>query len=662
MALATQKDRPLAVLTPLEEDTLLLQSLHWTERFGETFRGKLKLLSETDSIDPMTVLGKAFTIRLDQTASTPPYVNGIVQSFQQGGYFFGFHVYYAEVVSWFELLKQVGGSRIFQGLNSPAIFAAIAAQRGFSGQVDARLSSVPRFRDYCVQYNESDYHFLSRLMEEDGIYYYFEHTAEQHTLVLADAASAHQPVVGYETLTYYPLDNLARPESLFEWTSGQEFATASTILSDYDFQQPRVSLKVQQNAKSSSAWQFYRYPGRYYESDEGQNIARVQAEAAVAHMKWIRVKSNLRSAPCGAKFTLQSHPTEALNQEYIICGLNLEASAESYFPGTAGKDTYQAELSLHPTSVPYRSQMVTTKPFAMGPQLAKVVGKSGEEIWTDSYGRIKVQFPWDLDGTNDDTSSCWIRVVQFSTGKGFGTSSVPRVGEEVIVQFIDGDVDRPIVVGRVYNAENMPPNTLPDDQAKTVFRTRSTKAGTVDAFHELTFDDTAGSELIYFHSEGDFQRVVENNDTLKVGYDKKKNGDQAIDIYNDQKVTIGTGSGAGSQTVEIEKDRTVTLHTGNDSLTIEKGNLSCQISQGTATIEAAQSITLKCGSSSIEITTSGITIKAGQIVVQGSSKIDAKAPEITMAADGQLEVSGGTATNVKAGGQLVIKGAIVMIN
>jgi len=296
-----------------------------------------------------------------------------------------------------------------------------------------------------------------------------------------------------------------------------------------------------------------------------------------------------------------------------------------------------------------------------GPQIATVVGKAGEEIWTDAYGRIKVQFAWDLAGQNDDASSCWIRVTQPWTGKGFGAVSIPRIGEEVIVNFIDGDIDRPIVVGRVFNADRMPPEALADGQAKTVFRTRSTKEGEIDAFHELTFDDTADAESIYLHSERDFLRVVENNDALKVGFDKQDAGDQSIEIYNDQTVQVGVGSGAGSQTVEIAKDRSVTLDTGSDTLTVKQGDQSTEVTSGSITMEAGTAITLKCGGSSIEITPSGITIKSAQINLNGDAKVNLAAPEISAAADGQLQLSGMLAA-VNADGELQLKGAIVQIN
>lgn len=672
---ATQTNRPIAVTSPLADDTLLLSDVRWQERLGQPFSGELRLLSEQGDIDPADLLGQAISIRLgsDDDAGTT-HLHGCCLSFWQTEPLGGFYTYKAELVPWFSLLQHVGGTRIFQQQSVIDIFKSLAEERGFSGQIDDRLTGDYQARAYCVQYDESDFHFLSRLLEEIGVYYFFEYTDEQHTMVLADDVGAHQAADGYDSLTYHEKESSAKPAAIFYWQSGQRFATASCVLRDYDFQKPRADMTVRQNAeKTCSQWQWYHFPGRYFESDLGQTYARVRTEATVANQNWIEAETSVNGIRCGNKFTVESHPLDDANQEYIVSGAVIEASSPSISPSSGGDGTFGCKLAIHPSSIPFRNVPTTQRPVARGPHIATVVGKDGEEIWTDSYGRIKVLFAWDRDGAGDDTSSCWIRVTQPWTGKGFGAASIPRVGEEVVVSFIDGDIDRPIVTGRVYNADRMPPEALADGQAKTVFRTRSTKDGDVDAFHELTFDDTADQESIYFHSERDFERVVENNDSLKVGFEKADPGDQSIEINNDQTVQIGKGSGSGSQTieiaqdrsatlqsgddslkidsggqtVEISQDRSVTIQSGDDTLTIESGDRTVQASGGAITIEAATGITLKCGASSIEITPSGISIKSTQI---------------NAAADGDMELAGSVSTTVKADGNVVVQGAMVQIN
>lgn len=263
----------------------------------------------------------------------------------------------------------------------------------------------------------------------------------------------------------------------------------------------------------------------------------------------------------------------------------------------------------------------------LGPHLATVSGKAGEEIWTDPYGRIKVQFPWDRDGKSDELSSCWIRVSQAWTGKSWGAMSLPRIGDEVIVEFLEGNPDRPIVTGRVFNAERMPPEKLAAAQAKTVFRTRSTKGGDATAFHELTFDDTKDKESILFQSERDFSRIVENNDTLKVGFEKMSPGDRSVEIYNNENIKVGLGSGAG-----------------------------------TYTLEAATSIVLKCGDSQIEMTPSGVKITASSITLKATGEFVTQGANVTIKADAALKLSGGASSNFESGGNVVVKGAMVNIN
>ncbi|WP_430454528.1 type VI secretion system tip protein TssI/VgrG [Rhodopirellula europaea] len=661
----TQANRPIAVSTPLDDDALVLTGVTWTEQLGRPFGGTLDLVSSEGDIDPLDLLKEPVSIRIGDPDDSPEYLHGYVTRFGQVGTSAGLYQYHATLAPWMGLLRHVGGSQVFQQQTVVEIAKAVIESRGFTGELEDRLTQTYRQRAYCVQYGESDFQFLSRLFEEEGIYYFFEYTEDQHTLVLCDDVSAHQASASFGSLPYHAVEQPGTETCLSQWTYERDFNTASYVLRDYDFQKPRAEMTVRQNASdTASDWEWYEFPGQFFETDDGQHYARVLTEAATSDQHAAAVDVSTPSVIAGNLLTMTSHPVDDLNQEYLIVGRHLMMTTGDVSAGSGGAHSFHLNnrLRLLPSSIPFRSRQTTERPIMAGPQIATVVGPVGEEIWTDAYGRIKVQFAWDLIGTGDDSSSCWIRVTQPWTGKGWGAVSIPRVGEEVIVAFLDGNVDRPIVTGRVFNADRMPPEDLADGQAKTVFRTRSTKEGDVNCFHELTFDDTKDAEQIYLHSERDFVREVENNDSLKVGFDKSDSGDQTIEIYNDQNVQIGVGSGSGSQTTEIGQDRTTTIDAGDDNLTVKQGDQNVSVESGAITIEAAKSITIKCGQSSIELTPSGINIQASEIAIKGDTKISMAAPEVDAAADASMTLKGNASAELSSGGSLTVKGAIVQIN
>lgn len=661
----TQSSRPIAVTSPLGDDSLVLLSVTWSEQLGRPFEGVLELSGDRGDIDPLDLLRQPMSIRLGDSDGTPCYLHGYVAEFGLTGFDGGLFHYRARLVPWIGLLQNVGGSQIFQQRTVVDIAKALIDSRGFSGELDDRLTGTYRQRAYCVQYDESDFQFLSRLFEEEGIYYFFEYSDEKHTLVLSDDVSAHQTVDGRDVLPYHQSKTFSVGPCVFGWTNRRQFVTASYVLRDYDFQKPSADMTVRQNASdTASEWQWYEFPGRYFETDDGQHYARVRTEAATANQQVAQADVSSFGLQSGHLFSVDQHPRDELNQEYLIVGTELKASAPRVAAGSGdeGGFDFAQNLAFQPSAVPFRSARTIQRRVMPGPQIATVVGPEGEEIWTDAFGRIKVQFAWDLIGVGDDNSSCWIRVTQPWTGNGWGAISIPRIGEEVIVEFLDGDADRPIVTGRVYNAQHSPPETLADNQAKTVLRTRSTADGDIECFHELTFDDTKDAEQIYFHSERDFVRVVENNDSLKVGFDKQDAGDQMIEIYNDQTIIVGVGSGSGSQSVEIGQDRTTTIDAGDDTLVVKQGDRSVTAEQGAITIEAQTSIQLKCGQSMIELTPTGITIQASQVDIQADTQVNVAAAEVNAAADAAIELSGGATATLKSDGQLTVNGALVQIN
>ncbi len=619
---------PVQVTTSAGADVFALSNGVWSESLGQPLHADLTLFSEDPDIDLASMVMQPLSLHIECKTDDGIWLQGLVQRVELSGIDGKFYQYSARITSCMGLLQYSGGCRIFQELSTPDIIKKIFELHGLSGQLESRLSQTYTPRPYCVQFGESDLDFLHRLMEEEGIYYFFHHDDKKHTVILADDISAHQANSGYETVDYRPKLQSGIDECLSNYQSAYSLGVGLFSRTDYDFEKPKTPLLVQQkSAKRNVDLEWFDYPGCHQVVDDGQRLARIRMEAEDTASQAIRFHGNARGLLGGGLFELQNHPSDSVNKKYLVTTSMHSFHCPGLQTGDGTSFECNCSLSCQDSLLPFRSMPRTPRPRVFGPQVATVSGKAGEEIWTDSYGRIKVQFPWDRDGKNDELSSCWVRVAQAWVGKNWGTMSLPRIGDEVIVEFLNGDPDQPIVTGRVYNAERMPPEALPAAQAKTVFRTRSTKAGDATAFHELTFDDTKDKEQILFQSERDFLRVVENNDTLKVGFEKKSPGDRSIEVYNNETIKVGLGSGAG-----------------------------------TYSLEAAKSILLKCGDSTIELTPSGVQISASSITLKATGDLKGQGANVTIQADGAAKLSGGSGCNVECGGQTVIKGAMVKIN
>jgi type VI secretion system secreted protein VgrG len=418
--------------------------------------------------------------------------------------------------------------------------------------------------------------------------------------------------------------------------------------------------------------EIFDYAGDYVNGDDGAGYARARIEADQAQYELVSGAGDTRGLAVGGLFKLTDFPREDQNREYLIVSATHELISNEYesVPTAELTPVYTCSFKAIESKVQYRSPRITRKPFVQGPQTAVVVGKSGEDIWTDKYGRVKVQFHWDRYGKNDENSSCWVRVSHPWAGKNWGAIAIPRIGQEVIVDFLEGDPDRPVITGRVYNADQMPPYALPDNMTQTGILTRTTKEGNAKTCNELRFEDKKDAEEIYLHAEKDMNVVVENNATLKVGFDKKDPGDQKIDVYKNRTVTIDQGNDklqiktgnrdvlidTGNHTVSIAKgndkldvgtgNREVIVSTGNHSLSIKTGNQTTKIDLGKSSLEAMQSIELKVGGNSVKIDQTGVTIKGIMVTIEGTAKADIKSPM----------------TSVNGDGMVMVKGGIVMIN
>jgi type VI secretion system secreted protein VgrG len=573
MAIA-QQHRRIAISTPLGKDVLLLRGFSGSEAISQLFHFDLDLLSENDSIKFQDVVGKSVTLRIYDAAGGERHWNGFVSRFSQGGQDRRLTAYRAQMVPWLWFLTRTADCRIFQNQKAPDIIQKIFKDLGFA---DFKLRLYGDFvtRDYCVQYRETDFNFVSRLMEEEGICYYFEHQDGKHTLILANDASAHDPCPNQKTARYdFRGGSVVYEDVVTEWQYQEEFRPGKWAQTDYNFETPSSSLAV--TASGKNPYEIYEYPGEYRVRPAGESLAKIRLQEQTTPAIVFPGASGCRYFSPGYQFTLQDHYRSDLNQAYLLTAVRHMASQGAGFQvgGGGGEEpTYRNSFECIPFSTPYRPARVTPEPFVQGCQTAVVVGPAGEEIYTDKYGRVKVQFHWDREGKKNENSSCWIRVSHPWAGQGWGAISIPRIGQEVIVDFLEGDPDQPIITGRVYNAGQMPPFGMPAGAVVSGIKSNSTKGG--GGFNEISLNDTKGTELINIHAQYDQQKKVEHDERVNVGNDRTEQvgHDEKITIGNnrtekvvaDEKITI-----SGNRTEDVTKNETITIG-GNRTETV-KGN------------------------------------------------------------------------------------------
>lgn len=603
------------------------------EEISRPFEYVADLLSEKDDIDPTKLLGKSMTIKV-RMADRERYFNGLVSNFAYLGMEAGYTSYRAVLRPWYWFLSRNADCRIFQDVSVRDVFEKVVRDTHSFTDFKWKLTSSYKTREYCVQYRESDFDFVSRLLEEEGIHYFFEHSDTKHIMVLGDSDRAYSPIKGSQEMgVKIPFRTAGEAghelEHISEWQVLHEVQSGAVALDDFDFKKPRVDLLNRSTIPrqhDKAQFEVFDYPGRFLQTSEGEQLAKVRIQELQSKFKRLSGTSDHHFLSPGVTFNLTEYPRASENAEYVVLKTEIHVeSAEIEQMRPDAENRFNVKFIAFPKPDPFRPARLIPKPLVYGPQTAVVVGKAGEEIWTDKYGRIKLQFHWDREGKSDENSSCWIRVSQIWAGKNFGSMHIPRIGQEVVVSFLEGDPDRPLVIGRVYNEDLMPPYPLPDSQTQSGILSRSTKSGTADTYNELRFEDKKGEEHVYLHSQKNFERKVENNDATKIGSAKAEEG---------------------SQTIEIWKDRSAEIKTGNDSIKVTAGNHSVKVTAGTSTIEAAQKITLKVGASTITIEPAKISLSSPEISLQGIAKIAAQAP----------------ITDVKGAASLMLGGTIVKIN
>lgn len=572
---------------------------------------------------------------------------------------------------WLWWLTLASNNRVFQNLSTSDIVTTIFKAHGFT---DFKLSLTGSYepREYCVQYGESDFDFVSRLLEEEGIFWFFTHEEGKHTLVLADSNDAFPPIPNGPKVPYLgqeigvrELHGIRSAQYCLQAVAGTYSAT------DYQFTTPTTSLYSQAQAEAGPRAQ-YEHPGGYTAKARGDALTKQRVDGLRSQEKRLIGESDCRWLVPGHWFTLTGHDDAALNIDWVLTSVTHEADHEHY------RNRFEAI----PKTTTYRPPRTTPKP-RMHTQTAKVVGKAGEEIWTDQYGRIKIQFPWDLLGKNDEASSCWVRVVLPWSGKGFGMQFIPRIGQEVIVTFIDGDPDRPLVTGCVYNGDNALPYALPDNQTQSGIKTNSSKGG--GGFNELRFEDKKDAEEVFLQAQKDMKVNVLNDSTATIGHDETltvqnartrtvKEGDETITLEKGKRsVTIQTGSDTldvkDTRTVKVGADQTHSTGgnyshqvNGNFELTVD-GNLTIKVS-GTLTLQSGGSLTLKTDADLAAQAGTSVTSKAGTSLTNqaGTSLTNKAGTTLTNDAGVSLTNKGGAEQTVDGGGMLTIKGGLVKVN
>ena len=572
---------------------------------------------------------------------------------------------------WLWWLTLASNNRVFQNLATSDIVTSIFDEHGFS-DYELQLTGSYTPREYCVQYGETDFAFVSRLLEEEGIFWFFTHADGAHTLVLGDSNDAFPPCPNATTIQYFGQQMGER--ELHGIRSGQICRQAVSGVyraTDYEFTTPTTSLYGQAEAVAGPL-SVYEHPGGYTAKARGDALGTMRVNALRSQESRFIGESDCRWFVPGHSFTLSGHEDDTANIEWVVTQVSHEA----------GHEHYRNRFEAIPKSTSYRPPRTTPKP-RMHTQTAIVVGKAGEEIWTDEYGRIKIQFPWDRDGANDETSSCWVRVVLPWSGKGFGMQFIPRIGQEVIVTFIDGDPDRPLVTGCVYNGDNALPYALPANQTQSGIKTNSSKGG--GGFNELRFEDKKDSEEVFLQAQKDFKINVLNDTTTTVGHDETltvqnartrtvKDGDETVTLEKGKRtVTIQTGS----DTLDVKDTRTLTVGgdqthstggnyshkvTGNYELTVD-GNLTIKVS-GTLTLQSGGDFTAKSDANLTAQAGTALTNKAGTALTnQAGTTLDNKAGT-TLTNDGGVSLinKASAEQTVDGGGMLTIKGGLVQVN
>ena len=640
------------------------------------------------------LVGETMFVEMNIDDGNKRRFTGICVSIEHMGRRSGVSHLIAEIRPQLWFLTRTTETRIFQQKSVTEIIDEIFGEYGITP--NKTLSGSYETREFTVQYNETDLAFLQRLMEQEGIYFFHDYTDTDCQLVLCDDVGTHKPTYPEASIEFQTVDANSKSftQHIHTWFSSEEAVSGKVSLRDYNFEKPKADIvgtnAVKSGEHSYNQKEVYKYPGRFREASLGGTRARVLMEAEAArHSTWTAEGTSFSLRP-GFTFKLTKHPDTSLPKEFLVTRArhllrplveeeNMVAT-HSYLQERGEFDldedeSYSVKFEVMDKTVPYRAPQTTPWPSIGGIHTAVVTGPSGKEIYTDKYGRIKVQFHWDRLGKKDENTTCWVRVMMPWTGKQWGMLSIPRIGNEVVVQFEEGDPDRPIVVGMLYNGDNMPPYSQPGNMTQTGIKTWSTPKGG-GGFNELLFEDKKDAELVRMQAEKDFKQIVKNDAEVEVGLEKKDKGDMKLTVHRNLTETVKTGDhtfkvSTGSQNLSVKKDKDEKIEgksdlkvKGNVSTVIEQGNQSTKLNMGNSEtqlslgnysvdaktgaveIKALQQIKLSVGGSSVTINMQGVTIKGPMVTIEGQAMTQVK----------------GTMVQVQGNAMLMLKGGITMMN
>ena len=570
----TQEHRAFRLDTALGGEQALLESFEGREAVSEPFRFVVRFLSQRP-LDLDTLLGTAASLTSQRRNTVGPFFHGHWWSLRQRPELVdSLHAYEGELVPRLHFLHLYAQCRVFHNKNAKQIITAILGERGVANY-EFDLQADPPVREYCVQYRETDFNFVSRLLEEEGIFYFFKHEKGKHTLVMSDKKAAPATPIHADAL-YHPASGGVLPQNpVFTFTWSRHSAPRKVGFADYNFTTPRVDLSV--SLESGTPGELFDYPGLYADKSAGERIARIRLEAHEAKLKSIAGTGACDGFRCGHSFALRGHPQASHNVAYRLLAVEHAASNSAYrADGKRDEGSYTNRFEAMPAADPFRPPQHARKALVHGTQTAVVTGPENEEIYVDEYGRIQVRFFW-----SGGEHSCWVRVAQTWAGKGWGAAHWPRVGQEVVVDFLEGDPDRPLVIGCVYNADQMPPFSLPEHKTKSGVRSRSSRGGSAANGNEIHFEDKTGQEKLFVQAERDQEIVVKNDRNVQVAHD---------------------------ETIRVGHNRTANITTTD---TVTAGS--------NITVSAGNEIKFSAPGGSITIGSTGIIIQSPMtIVVQGS--------------------------------------------
>ena len=645
----TVSTKPVMKLTTTLGDTLRFRSLSATEDLGRLFEFNVIALSDADAqVDPTRLLGTNASVSIEVGKDKQREFNGVVaraglESAQ------GRRVAWRlQLRPWLWLLTRRSDNRIFQNLSVEAIIKKVF--EAYTGDVKFQLSGNYAPRLYCVQYRETDFNFVSRLLEEEGIYYFHQHAGGKLTLVICDAMTAHEDCPGFSRVKFRESqDQLLELQAITEWRHAYELSTGKVTLTDYDHLKPATSLRTDgttsAHATSPTGLEHYDYPGLYVDKGRGGGLARVRMQEFDARVLLVTgATTTVGGLVVGFRFALTEHPLDSENTDHVVVSTRIDAQYAGYESGQ-GEMQFSCRFRAMRYAHIFRPERSTPRPLIAGPQTALVVGPAGEEIFTDSHGRVKVQFHWDREGRKDEQSSCWLRVASSWAGKAWGMISLPRIGQEVVVDFLEGDPDQPLVTGRVYNAVNVPPYALPDNKTVSTIKSQSSVGGTTANANEFRFQDKKGKEHIWFQAERHLRTLVKDSAWTEIKKNKSHTVGGALteSVGGDHQWTV-KGAVRGKTEGDHYHETGGMLWSQSGDYTLRTGDVMWK--SGDSKFDM-QNLELKCGMAA--------KIKAGM-------KLSLKATMIAIEADVQISLKvGGNFVDISPAG-VAINGTMVLIN